>query len=105
MVVGTDIVILLLTTYTMICGQLGLNNFLVVMCTNSFLLYKCLVKLGTTKEKQLMINIMALWQLYKHCELAEIQWIKGDSNPANAMTKSKPNKCLKQLVLDNQLEI
>ena len=52
-----------------------------------------------------MINIMALWQLYKQCELVEIWWIKGDSNPTDAMTKPKPNKCLKQLVLSNQLKI
>jgi hypothetical protein len=59
-VVGVDIVILLLTTYAMICDQLSINNFPVVMCTDSFSLYKCLVKLGTIKEKRLMIDIIAL---------------------------------------------
>jgi hypothetical protein len=31
-----------------------------VICTNSKLLYKCLVKLGTTQEKRLMIDVMCL---------------------------------------------
>ena len=52
-----------------------------------------------------MINIMALWQSYEQRELTEIQWIKGDSNPTDAMTKPKPNKCLKQLVSSNWLKI
>ena len=52
-----------------------------------------------------MINIIVLRQSYERRELAKIRQIKGDSNPANAMTKLKPNKCLKRLVLDNQLEI
>ena len=50
----------LLTTYAMICDQLGINNFPVVICTDSFSLYEYLVKLGTTKEKRLIINIIAL---------------------------------------------
>jgi len=48
------------TTYAMICDQLGINNFPVVMYTDSFSLYECLVKLGTMKEKRLMIDIIAL---------------------------------------------
>ena len=52
-----------------------------------------------------MINIIVLRQSYERRELTKIRQIKGDSNPANAMTKLKPNKCLKRLVSDNQLEI
>ncbi len=61
------------TTYAMICNQLSINNFPIVMCTDSFSLYKCLVKLRTTKEKRLIIDIIALRQLYKRRELTEIQ--------------------------------
>ena len=32
-----------------------------------------MVKLGTTKEKRLMINIMAIQQSYKRRELSEIR--------------------------------
>ncbi|KAK1995809.1 hypothetical protein LX36DRAFT_581640, partial [Colletotrichum falcatum] len=33
---------------------------LTVICTNLYSLYKCLIKLSTTKEKRLIINIIAL---------------------------------------------
>ncbi len=59
-IVGVDIAISLLITYAMIYDQLNINNFPVVIYTDSFLLYKYLVKLGTIKEKRLMINIIAL---------------------------------------------
>jgi hypothetical protein len=71
-VVGVDMVILLLTTYAIIYDQLSISNFPVVMCTDSFSLYECLVKLGTIKEKRLMINIIVLRQSYERRELAEI---------------------------------
>jgi hypothetical protein len=45
----------------------------IVVCTDSFSLYECLVKLGTTKEKRLMIDIMALRQLYERRKLYEIR--------------------------------
>ena len=45
----------------------------IVVCTDSYLLYECLVKLGTTKEKRLMIDIIALRQSYKRRELFEIR--------------------------------
>ena len=59
-----------------------------VLCTDSRLLYDCLVKLGTTHEKRLIIDIMCLRQAYERREIAEVRWIKGNSNPADAMTKS-----------------
>ena len=73
MVAGADIAISLSTTYAMICRQLNINNFPVVMCTDRFSLYEYLVKLGTTKEKRLMINIIALRQLYERRELTEVR--------------------------------
>ena len=48
------------------------------ICINSFSLYECLVKLGTTHEKRLMIDLMAIRQAYKRQEIAEVIWIKGD---------------------------
>jgi hypothetical protein len=35
-------------------------DLLLVLCTNSKSLYECLVKLGTTQEKRLIIDIMCL---------------------------------------------
>jgi hypothetical protein len=62
------------TTINMIIKQLGseYTEILIVVCTDSYSLYKCLVKLGTTKEKRLMINIIGLRQLYKRREIAKI---------------------------------
>ena len=36
-----------------------------VICTDSKSLYECLVKLGTTQEKRLMIDVMCLRQAYE----------------------------------------
>jgi hypothetical protein len=59
-------------TLKIITKQLKLPAIPTIVYTDSFLLYKCLVKLGTTKEKRLIINIMAIRQLYKRRELFEI---------------------------------
>ncbi|KAI1000189.1 hypothetical protein K3495_g8009 [Podosphaera aphanis] len=67
----------------------------IIICIDSFSLYECLVKLGTTHEKRLVIDIMAIRQAYERREIAEVIWIIGDSNPADAMTKHKPNDALK----------
>ncbi|EED12273.1 hypothetical protein TSTA_003320 [Talaromyces stipitatus ATCC 10500] len=70
-----------------------------VVFTDSKSLYECLVKLGTTQEKRLRIDLMCLRQIYEGQEIAEIKWIDGDSNPANAMTKSKPCRALQALLI------
>ena len=59
-VIGVDAVISFSTTFALICRQLEINNFPVVLYTDSFSLYECLVKLGTIKEKRLIIDIIAL---------------------------------------------
>ena len=76
-----------------------------VLCTDSKSLYECLVKLGTTQEKRLMIDIMCLRQAYERREVAEVKWIKGESNLADAMTKSKASNALKTLINTNTLQL
>ncbi|EED17253.1 hypothetical protein TSTA_023070, partial [Talaromyces stipitatus ATCC 10500] len=76
-----------------------------VLCTDSKSLYECLVKLGTTREKRLMIDLMCLRQSYERQEITEVRWINGNSNPANAMTKSKPCRALQELIDMNKLRI
>lgn len=71
----------------MATNKLGLPYVPTVVYTDSYSLYECLVKLGTTKEKRLMIDIMALRQSYERRELFEIRWINGADNPVDAMTK------------------
>ena len=105
MVGGVDMAIAINTTIQMITEQLTLPKTSIVVCTDSYSLYECLVKLGTTREKRLMIDIMALRQSYERREIMEIRWIKGDDNPADAMTKSSPNRSLEQFVDTNQLTV
>jgi hypothetical protein len=57
---GTDIAFVIRSTPKIITNNLGLLAILIIVCTDSYSLYKCLVKLRTTKEKRLMINIIAI---------------------------------------------
>ena len=81
------------------------TTLLLILCTDSKSLYDCLVKLGTTQEKWLMVDLMCLQQSYKRQEIAEIKWIDGNSNPADAMTKSKPCQALRDLINTNTVKL
>jgi hypothetical protein len=105
MVAGTDTAFAIGSTLKMITEQLDLPAIPTIVCTDSYSLYECLVKLGTTKEKRLMIDIMAIRQSYERRELFEIRWINGLDNPADAMTKATPNKALETFVNTNQIRV
>ena len=64
-----------------------------------------MVKLGTTKEKRLIIDIIAIRQSYERRKLLEIRWINGHNNLANTMTKGNPTKALQTLINTNELRI
>jgi hypothetical protein len=68
-------------------------------------LYECFIKLGTTKKKRLMIDIMALRQTYERQKVFDVRWIDGNNNLADAMTKAGPNRALEQLVTTNKLTL
>ena len=72
MVGGVDMAIAINSTIKMITEQLDLPDIPLIVCTNSYSLYECLVKLGTTQEKRLMIDIMALRQSYERRELFKV---------------------------------
>jgi hypothetical protein len=48
---------------------------------------------------------MALRQSYEHREITEVRWINGKDNPADAMTKSTPNRALEMFIDSNQLSV
>ncbi|KAF2181747.1 hypothetical protein K469DRAFT_588215, partial [Zopfia rhizophila CBS 207.26] len=51
---------------------LNLPQINTIICIDLYSLYECLVKLRTTKEKCLIIDIMALQESYKRQELYKI---------------------------------
>ena len=81
------------------------NKIPLILCVDSKSLYDCLIKLGTTKEKRLMIDIICIRQSYERREITEILWIAGNKNPADAMTKEKPCDALQRLVETNKLDL
>jgi transposase InsO family protein len=98
---GFDMGIAIKTTIERILG----TELPLVLCTDSRSLYDCLVKLGTTQEKRLMIDIMCLRQAYERRQIAEVRWIDGNTNPADSMTKKKPSTALKQLLDTNKVRL
>ncbi|KAK2005367.1 hypothetical protein LZ32DRAFT_642395 [Colletotrichum eremochloae] len=105
MVAGADMAYAISSTLAMITDKLKTPSIPTIACTDSYSLYECLVKLGTTQEKRLMIDIMALRQSYERRELCEIRWINGDDNPADGFTKTSPNRALERLISDNTATI
>jgi hypothetical protein len=57
---GINIAIIINIIVKIIINQLRLLLTLIIVYINSYLLYKCLIKLGTIKEKRLIINIIAI---------------------------------------------
>jgi len=60
MVSGVNIAITIRTTLKIIIDRLKLPAIPIIIYTDLYSLYKCLVKLGTIKKKRLIINIIAL---------------------------------------------
>jgi hypothetical protein len=105
MTAGVDMALTIASTIKQITAQLNFPDIPTVVCTDSYSLYECVVKLGTTKEKRLMIDILGLRQSYERRELLEVRWISGDTNPADALTKQGSNTALKNFIDTNQLHI
>jgi hypothetical protein len=76
-----------------------------ILLTDSKSLFDCLIKLETTSEKRLMIDLMCLRQSYEKREIAKIRWIDENINLANAMTKSKFCNALINLIDINIIEL
>lgn len=102
---SSDMAIALSTTLNRMMKEHNLPRIPIILCTDSYSLYECIVKLGTTKEKRLMIDIMALRQSYERREIQEIRWINGKDNPADSMTKAKDNGAFETFLRTNKLNI
>ena len=76
-----------------------------ILYTNSKSLFNYLVRLSTTQEKRLIINIICLHQAYKRREITKIKWIDGNANPTNAITKGKACNALTQLINTNYIQL
>jgi hypothetical protein len=57
---GVNIAIAINITIKIITKQLRFSQTLIVIYTNLYLLYECLVKLSITQEKRLIIDIIVL---------------------------------------------
>jgi hypothetical protein len=103
---GFDIASVIKATLTKILKPWKNDDVIpLVMCIDSKSLYDCLVKLGTTREKRLMVDLMCLRQAYERREVTEVLWIDGNRNPADAMTKATPCGALKALLASNKVDL
>jgi hypothetical protein len=102
---GVNIGIAFAITFEIIIIRFNQPEIPLVICINSYFLYECLVKLGITQEKRLIIDILAFRQSYERKKIAKIRWIYNRDNPANALIKVTANSSLKQLVSTNKLVV
>jgi hypothetical protein len=105
MVNKVNIGIAFATTLEMIITRFNQPEIPLIICINSYFLYECLIKLGITQKRRLIIDILALRQLYERKKIAEIRWIHNRDNPANAFIKATANSSLEQLVSTNKLVV
>ena len=101
MVYRFDMAHLIKTTLNLILNK----DIPLVVYINSKSLYNCLVKLGTTQEKRLIIDVMCIREAYKRREIAQVKWINSKSNLTNSITKSKPTNALKNLINTNKIDL
>jgi hypothetical protein len=73
MAYGVNIAIAIGITITKIANRLNVAKVLIIVCTNFLFFYECLIKLGTIKEKRLMIDIMAMRQIYEHQKIYDVR--------------------------------
>ena len=66
---GFDIAYLIKTILNLILYK----DILLVICTDSKSFYNCLVKLGITQEKRLIIDVISMREAYKRREIAQVK--------------------------------
>jgi hypothetical protein len=100
-----DLVYIIAATLKIIIDQRNLPEIPIIFYIDSKFLYKYIIKLGITKEKHLIINIIAIRQTYKKKELFEICYINKQDNPIDTIIKLLLNKILEKFININELII
>ncbi|KAK6586179.1 hypothetical protein PZA11_001236 [Diplocarpon coronariae] len=59
-VAGINMLVSIAITIDMVIVKLSLPCLPTIICIDSLFLYKCIIKLGTIKEKRLIIDIIAI---------------------------------------------
>ncbi|KAK6582605.1 hypothetical protein PZA11_005013 [Diplocarpon coronariae] len=59
-VAGINMLVSIAITIDIVIAKLSLPRLPTIIYTDSLSLYKCIIKLGTIKEKQLIIDIIAI---------------------------------------------
>lgn len=72
-IAGFDIIFCLAFIFKIIINALEIPDISIVIYIDSFSLYECLIKLGITDEKCLIIDIISLRESYKNKEISEIR--------------------------------
>ena len=70
---GFDYIAVIRSTLEQTLDVYGITNLPLIVCTDSKSLYDYLVKLGSTTEKRLMVDLMCLRQSYERRLIAEIR--------------------------------
>jgi hypothetical protein len=100
-----DLAYIITVILKIIIDQRNLPEILIVFYIDSKFLYECIMKLRITKEKYLIINMIAIRQTYEKKKLFEIRYINKQDNPTNTITKLLLNKILKKFINMNELTI
>jgi hypothetical protein len=100
-----NLVYVIIVTLKIIIDQRNLPEIPIVFYINSKSLYEYIIKLGITKEKYLIIDIIVIRQAYEKKELFEIRYINKQDNPIDIITKLLFNKILEKFVDANKLII
>jgi hypothetical protein len=73
MIGGVNMLFAIGSIFTIIIKQLGLLTIPIIVYTDFYSLYECLVKFGIIKKKRLIIDIMAIRESYENREIFEIR--------------------------------
>jgi hypothetical protein len=75
----------------------------IIVYTDSLSLFDVLTKYTVPREKRLMIDVMAIKNAYKNCELDTIASIRTQYNPADVLTKIMKSDVLSNVIKNSQL--